>query len=160
MDIGAPQPGDIGWLIAAHGRWYAENTGFGLAFEAKVAEIAGDVSARLAPPCVSMFVARDEQGPFATLTADGGDPDDTGRGHIRIVIAEPRAQGRGVGRQLLGMGLDNLRAAGMTGAYLDTFKGLDAARGLYLGAGFRLLSEVDGDTWGVTVREQRYVLDF
>lgn len=160
MEIGAPRPGDIGWLIAMHGEWYAENTGFGLAFEAKVAEIAGDVAARLEPPRVTILFARDEVGPFASLTADGEDPDDGGRGHIRLVIADPRAQGRGVGRKLLTMGLDNLKAAGLKGAYLDTFKGLEAARALYLRAGFRLVSEVDGDTWGVTVREQRYVLDF
>jgi ribosomal protein S18 acetylase RimI-like enzyme len=160
MEIGAPHPGDLGWLIAMHGQWYAENTGFGIAFEAKVAEIAGNVAARLAPPRVSMFFARDEVGPFASLTADGDDPDECRRGHIRLVIADPRAQGSGVGRQLLAMGLANLRASGLTGAYLDTFQGLDTARALYLGAGFRLASEADGDTWGVKVREQRYVLDF
>lgn len=160
MEIGPPRVGDLGWLIGLHGRWYQENTGFGTQFEAKVAEIAGDVASRLAPPRVTMLVARDDLGPLATLTADGDDPDDAGRGHIRIVIAEPRAQGRGVGRTLLSTGLANLRAAGLPGAYLDTFKGLDAARALYLRAGFRMIAEAEGQTWGVPVREQRYVLDF
>ncbi|MGB0411987.1 MAG: GNAT family N-acetyltransferase [Pikeienuella sp.] len=160
MEIGPPRSGEIGWLIRAHGRWYAENKGFGLAFEATVAQIAGDVASRLAPPRVTMLVARDEDGPLATLTADGDDLDNDGRGHIRIVIAEPRAQGMGLGRALLTMGLSNLREAGLPGAYLDTFAGLDAARALYLGAGFQLVHECDGDTWGTPVLEQRYVLDF
>ena len=160
MEIGPPRPGDIGWLIGAHGRWYADHAGFGLDFEATVARIAADVVERLDPPCVTMLVARDATGPVATLTADGGDPDEAGRGHIRIVIAEPRAQGQGLGGRLLSRGLANLREAGLTGAYLDTFEGLSAARALYVRAGFRLVAEEKGETWGVPRQEQRYVLDF
>ncbi|MEM7268024.1 MAG: GNAT family N-acetyltransferase [Pseudomonadota bacterium] len=160
IEIGPPRPGDLGWLIGLHGRWYAENTGFTLAFERTVAGIAADVAARLAPPRVTMLVARDADGPLSTLTADADDPDDQGRGHIRIVITEPRAQGLGLASRLLGAGLDNLRAAGAPGAYLDTFAGLDAARRVYEKAGFRLTSEVEGESWGTRVLEQRFELDF
>ena len=158
--IGPPEPGDLGWLIGLHGRWYAENKGFNLQFEWTVAQIVADVAPRLSPPLVTMLVARDDEGPLATLTADGGDPDEAGRGHIRIVIAEPRAQGRGLGQRLLAEGLANLRAAGLSGAYLDTFAGLDAARRVYEKAGFRLTAEAEGDTWGTPVNEQRFILDF
>ena len=58
------------------------------------------------------------------------------------------------------MGLDNLCEAGASGAYLDTFAGLDAAKAVYLAAGFRLVAEADGESWGVLLREQRYELDF
>lgn len=160
VEIGPPRPGDLGWLIGLHGRWYAENTGFGIQFEWSVARIAADVASRFSPPLVTMLVARDASGPLASLSADGGDPDDAGRGRIRIVIAEPRARGRGLGRRLMADGLANLRVAGLPGAYLDTFAGLDAARRLYEAAGFRLAAEADGDTWGTPVREQRFVLDF
>lgn len=160
VEVGPPQPGDLGWLIGLHGSWYAEHKGFGLPFEATVARIAADVAARLSPPRVTMLVARDGSGPLATLTADGDDPDGAGRGHIRIVIAAPQAQGRGLGRRLIAEGLDSLRAAGLPGAYLDTFAGLDAARRVYEAAGFRMVAEEDGDTWGTPVREQRFVLDF
>ena len=160
VEIGPPRPGDLGWLIGLHGRWYAENTGFTLRFEWTVAEIVADVAPRLAPPLVTMLVARDEKGPLATLTADGEDVDQAGRGHIRIVIAEPRAQGRGLAQRLLKMGLANFRDAGLPGAYLDTFAGLNAARRVYEKAGFALVSETEGDTWGTPVREQRFELDF
>lgn len=158
--IGPPEHGDFGWLIGLHGCWYAENKGFGLQFEWTVAGIVADVAPRLASPLVTMLVARDADGPLATLTADGGDPDEAGRGHIRIVIAEDRAKGQGLGHRLLAEGLSNLREAGLPGAYLDTFAGLDAARRVYEKAGFHLISEADGDTWGTPVREQRFVLNF
>lgn len=159
-EIGPPRPGDLGWLIGLHGRWYAEHKGFGLQFEWTVAKIAADVASRIAPPRVTMLVARDDKGPLASLTADGEDLDADGRGRIRIVIAEPRARSRGLGHRLMGEGLANLQAAGLTGAWLDTFAGLDAARRVYEAAGFRLVHEAEGDTWGPTVREQRFVLDF
>ena len=66
----------------------------------------------------------------------------------------------GLGHRLLAKGLANLRAAGLLGAYLDTFAGLDAARRVYEKAGFRQISEAEGDTWGTPVREQRFILDF
>lgn len=160
VEIGPPRPGDLGWLIGLHGRWYAEHKGFSVKFERTVARIAADVAERLAPPRVTMLVARDAEGPVATLTADGDDRDGEGRGHIRIVIAEPRARSRGLGHRLMAEGLANLRTAGLTGAWLDTFAGLDAARRVYEAAGFRLVGEEDGETWGATVREQRFVLDF
>lgn len=160
VEITGPRPGDLGWLIALHGRWYAEHARFDIGFEATVARIAAEVARRLDPPLVSMLIARDESGPLATLSADGADLDAAGRGHIRIVIAEDRARGRGLGKRLLSVGLDNLREAGLPGAYLDTFAGLDAARGIYEGAGFRLASEKAGDSWGATRREQRFELDF
>lgn len=160
LTIGPPRPGDFGWLIGLHGRWYAEHQGFDLTFEHTVARIVADVGPRLAPPRVTMLVARDAEGPLSTLTADADDPDATGRGHIRIVITEPRAQGLGLASRLLEQGLGNLRAAGAPGAYLDTFAGLDAARKVYERARFRLVREETGATWGVEVAEQRFELDF
>lgn len=160
ITLGGPEPGDIGWLIGLHGRWYAEHCGFGPEFEAIVASIAGDILRRVDPPRVSMLVARDAAGPLATLSADLDDPDPAGRGHIRIVIAEPRAQGRGLAGQLLNMGLGNLRAAGAPGAYLNTFSDLEPAQRLYRSAGFKLVKQAAGVTWGRPVTEQRYELDF
>jgi len=58
------------------------------------------------------------------------------------------------------MALDCLRKAGRTGAWLNTFSGLDAARSPYLKAGFRIEEEGDGMTWGTAHRDQRYTLDF
>lgn len=158
--VGPPQPGDLGWLIGLHGRWYAAHHGLGLDFERKVAGIAADIAGRIAPPRVSMLVARDATGPLSTLSADAGDPDAAGRGHIRIVITEPRAQGRGLAGWLMDEGLAALKAASAPGAYLDTFAGLDAARRVYERAGFRLVAEAEGRSWGRALTEQRFALDF
>ena len=40
--------------------------------------------------------------------------------------------------------------------YLNTFKGLDAARHLYESFGFQLTQEEAGTQWGSTVTEQQF----
>jgi len=40
--------------------------------------------------------------------------------------------------------------------YLNTLAGLDAARALYERAGFRLVREIDAQTWGRAMHEQRF----
>lgn len=42
--------------------------------------------------------------------------------------------------------------------YLWTFDGLDVARHLYEKFGFRLIEQHEGTQWGVTVKEQKFVL--
>jgi hypothetical protein len=48
------------------------------------------------------------------------------------------------------------REAGHSTVFLWTFKGLDAARRLYEGEGFRLVAEHDVEQWGSIIREQRF----
>jgi len=48
------------------------------------------------------------------------------------------------------------RRTGRRLVHLDTFAGLDAARALYERAGFRLVAEQAGETWGRVVTEQRF----
>jgi putative acetyltransferase len=71
-------------------------------------------------------------GGFAPL--DGG-PDDTCE--LRKMYFLPEARGGGTGRRLLGLLLDEARAAGFRVCYLETLAGMAAARALYESVGFR-----------------------
>jgi GNAT superfamily N-acetyltransferase len=70
------------------------------------------------------------------------------------------ARGRGIGRALLDEAVAFCRRTGRPDAYLWTFAGLDAARRLYDDAGFLLVEERAGETWGKRVTEQRFLLRF
>lgn len=150
-----------GWIAAEHGRTYAAY-GFGRDFESAVAQGVTDFLQRLAPPARQVFWARDETGFVAALSLDG--PDDAvasgARLQIRWVIVAERARGRGLGRALLERAIVSARAAGASGLFLETFRGLDAARALYERAGFQLVSEAETRAYGPPVLGQRFELDF
>ncbi|MGF1446626.1 MAG: GNAT family N-acetyltransferase [Pikeienuella sp.] len=152
-------PGLLGWAVAEQSRTYAACAGFGLAFEAKIAREMAAFLERLAPPGVQIFHASDDVAFLATAAIDAADDRD-GLAHLRWVITAARGRGRGLGTGMVAAAVQSARAAGCSGVWLETFSGLDAARRLYERAGFRLVHEAHGETWGQSVREQRFELRF
>lgn len=147
-----PEPGDIGRIIARHGRLYAEEYGFDQRFEGLVAEIAGgflrhqdrtrercwvaEVDGRLAG---SIFLAR---------------TDDEKVAKIRLLYVEPTERGAGLGRCLLDACLAFAREAGYAEIVLWTNDVLTAARRLYETAGFTLVSEEPHTMFGPAMKGQ------
>lgn len=158
-EITGYQPGALGWCVGLHGRYYADHAGFGPFFETKVAAEMAEFIRRLDPPGVSFFLARDGDGPLGTVSIDMGDAAHE-RAHLRWFIVDPRAQGRGIGKALIGRALAAARETGARGVYLWTFDTLEPARQIYLNAGFRLVHEQIDTSWGAKVNEQRYEIDF
>lgn len=152
-------PGILGWTVAEHGRYYAREWEFGPFFEAKVGAEMAEFLGRLDQPGNRLLWLRDEQGPIATVTLDGGDAED-GLAHLRWFIAAERARGHGAGRRLIARAVAEARDGRARGIYLWTFAGLDAACRVYQGAGFRLTREASDTTWGRAVTEQRWELVF
>ena len=154
------RPGLLGDVVALQARTYAEGWGFGPFFEAKLAREMAAFAARYDPQ--RDLILSTYEGPRATgsITIDGSDPDAPEELlHLRWFILADEERGRGTGRALLDESLAFARATGRPGVYLWTFAGLDAARRLYDAAGFRLVEENVGATWGTRVTEQRFVLD-
>lgn len=150
-------PGALGWVVAEHGRYYAEHWHFGAAFEAKVAEAIGAWSSRYDPARDLLLSARDDAGLLGSISVDGsGAHAAAGGARIRFFIMGERARGRGVGRALMAETMAFIRAAGFPRAFLTTFRGLDAARRLYEDNGFTLTHEAEDVTWGTPVMEQRF----
>lgn len=155
------RPGLLGDVVALQARYYARAWGFGPFFEAKLARELAEFAGRYDPRQDLILSAADGSRTTGSITLDGSDPAAPGRLlHLRWFILDDGARGRGAGRALLEAGLAFARSSGRPGVYLWTFAGLDAARRLYDAAGFRLVEEQVGETWGTRVTEQRFVLDF
>lgn len=148
-------PGLIGEIAAAHARYYAPNWGFGPGFEATVAEGAAAFFRRAGEGDLALS-ARTLAGGFAgSLILDAHDPAarPPGTAHLRwFIAAQP---GAGLGRALMAEAMAWLDARGLA-CWLDTFRGLDAARRLYEAQGFVLVTEAEAETWGRRVVEQRF----
>ncbi len=139
------QPGDLGWVVGRHGQLYAQEYGWDMHFEALVARIAASYLEQLDPArenawvatvdgqpagCVFLVQARDEQSGQA----------DPGVAQLRMLLVEPWARGRGLGKQLSAQCEAFARATGYRRMRLWTNSLLLAARGIYQAAGYRLVA--------------------
>ena len=154
-----PAPGLLGDIVALHGRYYASQWNFPLAFEVKVAAEMAEFFGRYDPARDVVMSVRDADRWLGSITLDGSDPGlDDGQAHLRWFILDPVLRGRGLGKRFVHDTIDFARRAGMRSIYLTTFRGLDAASGLYAAAGFEVLEEHIGETWGARVAELRLEL--
>lgn len=152
-------PGLIGDVVALHGRYYAEHWQFPIAFEAKVAREMADFFDHFDPQRDLVVSVRGTDRWLGSITLDGSDPTlQDGQAHLRWFILDPAVSGRGLGRHLLHSTVSFARRTGIRSVYLTTFRGLDAAARLYAAAGFRIVDERLGRTWGREVAELRLEL--
>ncbi|VVE71804.1 MarR family transcriptional regulator [Pandoraea captiosa] len=148
------RPGCIGDIASLHARYYAEHWGFGAFFEKKVAMGLAEFAGALPVDGKALWLYVENGRTLASLAIDGNL--ETGVAHLRWFIVDDVLRGTGVGRRLMSTAMDYVDAR-FHETYLWTFKGLDAARHLYESFGFRLAEAFEGDQWGSTVTEQRFV---
>jgi len=146
------QPGLIGEIAAAHGRYYADHWGFGVVFESQVGRGCGQYLERVRPDDLTLSVWDGDR--FAgSLILDLNDPDALGAAHLRwFIVTSP---GQGLGRRLMDQAMTHLDQQRRS-CFLTTFQGLDTARRLYENHGFVLTDEQPGESWGTKVVEQRF----
>lgn len=100
------------------------------------------------------LVAVDDHGVFGFVAWDAT------TGEVLRLYTHPRRWGCGAGRALLERGLDALRAAGRTQAWLNTEERNEAARRFYERQGWCEDGTARVRDWhGVRLREPRYVRD-
>ena len=148
------RPGCVGDIAGLHARYYAENWGFGLFFEKKVATELAEFAEALPAEGKALWCHMENGRALASLAIDGDRK--TGAAHLRWFIVDDSLRGTGVGRQLMARAMQFVDSRGFAETYLWTFKGLDAARHLYESFGFRLAQESQGAQWGTQVVEQRF----
>ncbi|WP_077033561.1 GNAT family N-acetyltransferase [Pelomonas sp. KK5] len=147
-------PGCIGRVVGLHARYYAEHSGFGLPFEARVAAEMAAFLQRYEAGRDGLWLALDEAGEVqGSVALDGLHAGEAGA-HLRWFIVGDAARGTGIGRQLLARAVAHADRCGFGRIHLSTFAGLDAARHLYESQGFRLVQQQAGDQWGRVVEEQ------
>ena len=157
MRIDAYVPGSIGRIVELHGSYYARHWGFGLFFEAQVANELGELLARYDPERDGFWIATESEEVQGGIAIDGaGAPE---RARLRFFIVADGRRGGGLGERLIGTALDFCRNAGYRKVFLTTFEGLDTARRLYERHGFVLADQRPHRAWGKEVLEQRFELD-
>ncbi len=140
------RPGDLGWVVSAHGRLYAEEYGWDGSFEGMVAEIVAGFVANFDPArehCWIAEIGADTVGSVFLVRQS----DEVAK--LRLLIVDPAGRGRGVGRRLVGECIDFARACGYRRLVLWTNSILLAARALYVDYGFQLTASEAHHSFGV-----------
>jgi DNA-binding MarR family transcriptional regulator/ribosomal protein S18 acetylase RimI-like enzyme len=147
--------GDMGWVIGAHGRLYAEDYGWDISFEALVAEIAAKFLREFKPGRERCFIAELDGQPVGSAFVV---QENERTAKLRLVIVEKRAHGLGLGKRLVREAIGFARAAGYERMVLWTNDILHAARGIYVGEGFRLVAEETHHSFGKDLVGQNWEL--
>ena len=151
----ALRPGDIGHLVAAHGRIYARDYGWNEQFEGYVAAGLAHFVADFDPVRDRIWLAEDAAtrlcGSVAIVHHESAS-------QLRWFLVDPAVRGRGLGRRLIDEAVAFWRAGPTDHVFLWTVSALDAAARHYRRAGFSLTESITTARWGTTVTEQRYVL--
>ena len=150
------QPGDLGWVVMAHGEMYAKEFGWDTSFEALVARIVADYAAGHDDTREAAWVAeRGGRRVGCVFCVAAGEQ----TAQLRILLVDPVVRGHGTGARLVDECLQFARQAGYQRMKLWTNHPLAAARRIYLSRGFHLVDEEPHRSFGVALTGQVYELD-
>lgn len=144
---------DADWVIASHGRLYAQEAGFDATFEALVAEIVGDFVKNHDPAGERGWIAEASGQRLGSIFCTRLD---AGTARLRLFLVAPQARGTGLGRRLLETCLDFAGARGYARLRLWTHESHRAACALYKAQGFECLSSRPVRSYGQDLVEQSW----
>ena len=151
------KPGDLGYVIYRHGKLYAEENGYGIAFEAYVAAGLAEFY-RLydaEKDCVWVCEDKDKIIGFLLLMHRSDEA-----AQLRYFYLEPDYRGIGLGNYLMRLFMDFLEVKGYERAYLWTTNEQTAAAALYERYGFTLTEEKASEAFGKELIERRFDFHF
>lgn len=150
------RPGDIGWVVSAHGRLYAQEYGWDSTFEALVAEIAAKFIRDFDPAFENCWIAEQDGRQVGSVMVVRKSADTA---QLRLLILDPAARGLRLGARLVETCIGFARDRGYATMTLWTNDCLHAARQIYVNAGFRLVGEEPHHSFGVDLVGQTWDLD-
>ncbi|HXW46081.1 MAG TPA: GNAT family N-acetyltransferase [Streptosporangiaceae bacterium] len=152
----ATAPGDLGWMIMAHGELYAREYGWDASFEALVARIMADYANSADPGRARAWIAEVDGRRAGCVMCC---PEDDTTAELHTLLVEPWARGRRLGAMLVDRCLEFARTTGFARMRLWTNDPLVAARRIYLSRGFTLVSQQPHRSFGADLIGQYYELD-
>ena len=135
--------GDLGRIIALHGECYDALPGFGLTFEAYVAQTIAEYI--LDTGAKGRIWLAERAGRLIGCTAIV--LRDEKRGQLRWVLVDQSARGLGIGKRLVNDALQYCRDNGCKEVFLETTDGLPESQALYDGLGFEIVSHESEKLW-------------
>lgn len=150
---GLNRPGDLGWVVQAHGELYAAEYDWDASFEALVARIVADYATAPDPARSAAWLAELDGVRVGCVFCV---PGDDGAARLRLLLVHPDARGRGLGAALVAECLRFAAAAGYGDITLWTNDVLVAARRIYRAAGFRLIDEKPHHSFGADLVGQTW----
>ena len=149
-------PGDLGWVVQAHGELYAAELGWGTPFEALVARIVADFAADPAPGREAAWIAELDGRRVGCVFCVSADEETA---QLRVMLVQPDARGHGLGTLLTAECIRFARAAGYRRMRLWTTDLQVAACSIYRAAGFELVVTEPHTGFGSTVAGQTYEVE-
>jgi DNA-binding MarR family transcriptional regulator/GNAT superfamily N-acetyltransferase len=134
-------PGDLGWVVQAHGALYADLMGWGAPFEALVADIASRFLRDYDPELERCWIAERDGRRVGSVMVVRAETGEEGVAQLRLLLVDPSARGLGIGRRLVQECVRFARQKGYRRLVLHTDPALDAARRIYQAEGFTLTCE-------------------
>jgi GNAT superfamily N-acetyltransferase len=153
----AEQPGDLGWVVMAHGELYAAEFGWDSSFEALVARIVADYAGEHDRAREAAWIAEVDDVRAGCVFCVAGD--EPGTAKLRILLVDPTARGHGLGSRLVRTCVDFARQAGYRRLVLWTNDVLVSARRIYQAAGFQLVDQQKHHSFGHDLVGQNWTLD-
>jgi GNAT superfamily N-acetyltransferase len=150
------EPGDLGWVVMAHGEFYNREYGWDTSFEALVARIVADYANDHDDAREAAWIAESDGRRAGCVFCVAADERTA---QLRILLVDPIARGQGLGARLVDECLDFARGAGYKRMKLWTNDPLVAARRIYLSRGFTLVEEEPHHSFGADMTGQVYELD-
>jgi GNAT superfamily N-acetyltransferase len=151
------RPGDMGWVVQAHGELYAREYGWNSNFEALIAEIVAAFLRQHDPERERCWIAERDGVRVGSIFLVR-QSDEVAK--LRLLLVDPVARGSGLGRRLVQECIGFARQAGYRTLVLWTNDVLTAARRIYASEGFRIVAterniefgpETVGETWELTL---------
>jgi len=154
IELRAPQPGDLGWVVQRHGELYEDEYGWNADFERLVARIVGEFAAADDPRQRCWIATLDGVRAGCVFLV----PTSARIAKLRLLLVEPWARGHGLGTRLVEACVEAARGRGYRTLTLWTNHVLVDARRLYERAGFRLVQEERHYSFGKSLVGQNWEL--
>ncbi|GLZ06021.1 MarR family transcriptional regulator [Actinomadura sp. NBRC 104412] len=142
------EPGDLGWVVMAHGELYATEYGWNTDFEALVGRIVADYAGEGGDERRAAWIAELDGRRVGCVFCVPAGEEDGKTAKLRLLLVDPSARGNGIGSRLVEECLNYAKEAGYRDITLWTNDVLVSARRIYQAHGFQLVDEEPHHSFG------------